>query len=109
MQGKYLAKEECEKIETRYFGGDGPTVCFGGHPDFYNTSIDKGSSEINDVNLRKKRIRTLIERVLNQYKNISKRLQELPEGDTDKLIRLADRAMIYDKRLNSLFKILEEK
>ena len=109
MQGKYLTDKECEEIETRYFGGDSPTIYFGVYPDFYNTPIDKGNSETNNVNLRKKRIRALIERALNQYKNISKRLQAVPEGDTDKLIRLADRAIIHDKRLDSLFKLLEEK
>ena len=116
MQGKYLAKEECKKIETRYFGGDAPTICFGGYPDFYNTSIGGLNSEIRDaslrkkqkLDLRKKRINTLIERALDQYKNISRKLQAVPEEDTDTLIKLADRAIIHDKRLDSLFKLLEE-
>ncbi len=115
-QVKYLTEKEREKIETRYYGGDGPTVCFGRYPDFYNTSIDGLSSEIKDVSLRKKqeldlrkkRINTLIERALNQYRNISRKLQAVPEEDTDTLIRLADRAIIHDKRLDSLFKLLEE-
>jgi len=108
MKEDYLTEEECAEIETKSYGGDSPTICFGGYPDFYNPSIDKVSSETKDSNLRKKRIRTLIERALNQYKSISKRLQAVPEEDADTFIRLADRAIIHDKRLNSLFKLLEE-
>ena len=113
MQGKYLIDEEFREIETKYYGGDFPTICFGGHPDFYDTFIDGLSSEIKEanlrkkqkLNLRKKRINTLIERALNQYKSISKRLQVVPEGDTNTFIRLAERAIIHDKRLDSLFKL----
>lgn len=115
-QVKYLTDEECEKIETINYGGDGPTICSGGYPDFYNTSTDELSSEIKDASLRKKqkldlrrkRISTLIERALNQYENISRRLQAVPKEDTDALIKLADRAIIHDKRLGSLLKLLEE-